>query len=249
MRSHSKDGTNNETMIMLALHNHYYKDLSVKWKRHIKRMFKDIKDNDFIKAHYYPLKDAKPDLVIWVNNSKKTLLSIKSGHSPSVHFESINSFYEFLRELNVPEDIIEIIYFYHYGFKRSGGDRNHPLSRDELITQYSGDIKKVNNYFASNEDILQEIIYRTIIRGRLRRDLIDYFYYGNVSKGYLLSCADIIQLILHTPNDICQSVCFKTLTYVSNARNLDNDRKYTLKINWPILSRWFYDEEFLKRYG
>ena len=52
MRSQSKSGSVNESMILLALNNHRFKDLSDKWKRHMKRMFKDIKDDDLIRVNY-----------------------------------------------------------------------------------------------------------------------------------------------------------------------------------------------------
>ena len=48
MRFHAKDGSMNESMILIALNNHHFKDLSDKWKRHISRMFKEIKDDDLI---------------------------------------------------------------------------------------------------------------------------------------------------------------------------------------------------------
>lgn len=247
MKSQNNDGINNETMILLALNNRHYKDLSTKWKRHIKRMFKHIEDGDLVKAYYYEHKDAKPDLVISVND-KKIFLSIKSGRSSTMHSESINTFFDFLSGLNVPSDVKEYIYLYHYGYFYYG-DKSKPLTRDELIKEFPEIIYSVNSYFSNNNDILQEIIYRAIIRGRFKYDLVDYLYYGNVAKGYLLSVTDIIKLILNTPNWMCQSICFNTLVYVSNARNIDNERRHSFKINWPILSKWFYDDEFLKRYG
>ena len=78
MRSNAKSGSVNESMILIALNNHYFKNLSDKWKRHVKRMFKDIKDDDLIKVNYYSIKNAKPDLEIIVNNIGESLQSFKS---------------------------------------------------------------------------------------------------------------------------------------------------------------------------
>ncbi len=112
MRSNAKSGSVNESMILIALNNHYFKNLSDKWKRHVKRMFKDIKDGDLIKVNYYSIKNAKPDLEIIVNN-RKILLSVKSGHAPTMHQEPIKTFFDFLRGLEVPKRIIDTIAFYH----------------------------------------------------------------------------------------------------------------------------------------
>ena len=247
MRQESKDGSVNETMILTALNNHKYIDLDNHWKKHIKRMFKHIRDEDVIKATYYPCKDAKPDLIVTVNN-RSTYLSIKSGHSPSMHYEPLKTFYDFLREQGVSERIIKIISFYHYGYSLKPGVTPYKLTRDEIIEKYSKEIKEANEYFLSHQEIVREIIYRSIIRGRMKRDLIDYLYYGNSSKGYLLSISDIMRLIFKDRNEICPSIHFYGLTYVSCARS-SSEKQHHLRINWPLLCKYFYDEEFMKKYG
>lgn len=248
MRQNSKDGSINETMILTSIDKHKYKDLDDNWKRHIKRMFKDIKDDDLIRAHYYEFKDAKPDIEIIANN-RKILLSIKSGHSPCMHYEPIYTFFEFLRKNDVPPRIIKIMAFYHYGYSIDKRVSDHILTRKEILEKYPKEIKEANDYFATHSGLIREIIYRAILRGRLDRDPIDYFYYGNASKGFLLSVTDIIRLITNSDLNNDQTLSFKQLTYVSCARNPKSEKRHHLKINWPILCKWFYDPEFMKKYG
>ena len=248
MRSYSKDGSVNETMILNTLNNRVFKNLSDKWKRHMKKMFKDIDDNDYIRAQYHEFKDAKPDIEIIVGN-KKVLLSIKSGHAPAVHQESVPTFYKFLRSLSVPEDIIDILAFYHYGYMKDPYRYTPRYTREEIIVKYPELIQKVNSYFDSHPEIVTEIAYRAVIRGRLKRDLIDYLYYGNAARGFLLSTGEIQRLIVNTPNQINQTICFKQLTYVSVSRDPNSPNRHKLRIHWPILCKYFYDEEFMKRYG
>ena len=248
MRQYAKDGSLNETLILQTLNKHYYKDLSPKWQRHMKRMFKQIKDDDYINVKYYEYKDAKPDLEIIVND-RKILLSVKSGHAPTMHQELIQTFFDFLRQLEVPERITKIIAFYHYGYSLKKGATPKVLSRDEIIAKYPKQIKEANDFFRTHQDIVREIVYRSIIRGRLKRDLIDYFYYGNVSKGYLLSVSDIFRLIINDSYETCESIHFNQLTYVPGSRDKDSDRKHNIKINWPILCKWFYDADFMNRFG
>lgn len=248
MRSNVKSGSLNETMILIALNKHYFKDLDSKWKRHLKRMFKDIKDDDYIIANYFEYKDAKPDIEIIVNK-RKVLLSIKSGHAPVMHHEPVYTFFDFLRKQNVPEKIIKIIAFYHYGFSLKKGITDHILSREEIIEKYPSQIKEANDYFKNHQEIVREMIYRTIIKGRLDRDLIDYFYYGNSTKGFLLSTANIINMIANDRNEYNKTIHFNSLTYVSRARNPNNHRKHNIDISWPKLCLLFYDEKFMKKYG
>lgn len=248
MRTYAKDGSINETLILTTIDKHYFKDLDENWKRHIKRMFKTVKDDDYIRANYYEYKDAKPDIVISINN-RKILLSIKSGRSPCMHQEPIYTFFEFLRKNDVPQRIIKIIAFYHYGYSLTKRVSDHVLSREEIIATYPKEIQEVNDYFNKHTSIIIEIIYRSIIKGRLDRDLIDYLYYGNANKGFLLSISDIIRLIISVPVNIDQTLAFRQLTYISCARKPDNPKRHNLKIHWPILCKWFYEPEFMKKYG
>lgn len=248
MRANAKDGSVNETMILTALNKRRYIDLDPNWQRHIKRMFKTIRDEDIVYVNYHECKDAKPDLDIIVNN-RKICLSVKSGHAPNMHHEPLKTFYDFLRAQGVPERIIKIISFYHYGYSLRKRVADHALSRDEILARYGTQINEANTYFLKHQDVVRELIYRTILRGRLKRDIIDYLYYGNASKGFLLSVSDILYLIMKNKNEECPSIHFNQLTYVSCARNLDKDRIHNVKINWPILCKYFYDEEFMKRYG
>lgn len=248
MRSHAKDGAYNETAILNSLNKHYYKDLSSNWKRHMKRMFKNIEDNDYIVAKYHEDKLAKPDIEITVNN-RTIFLSIKSGNHPQMHNEPVKTFFDFLRSYDVPERIIKIIAFYHYGYSLKKGVTEKPLSREEIINKYSEYIKEVNTYFYEHQEIVNEIIYRSVIRGRLNGDLIDYFYYGNSAKGLLFSTHNIIELIMNDKNRECESICFNALVYGPCERKVTGTKHHSLKISWPILCHYFYDEYYIKRFG
>ena len=248
MRSHAKDGAYNETAILNSLDKHYFKDLSSNWKRHIKRMFKNIEENDFISARYHKDKQAKPDIEIMVNK-RKVYLSIKSGNHPVMHNEPIKTFFDFLRSYDVPERIIKIIAFYHYGYSLKKGVTRTPLTREELIEKYSEYIQEVNQYFRDHQELVNEIIYRAVIRGRLKGDLIDYFYYGNSAKGLLFSSRDIIQLIMNNKNEESKSICFNALVYGPCSRNANNEKYHSMKLSWPILCHYYYDKDFIKRFG
>ena len=248
MRSHAKDGAYNETSILNMLNNHHFKDLSTNWKRHMKRMFKNIQDDDYIISNYHKDKQGKPDIEIIVNN-RKINLSIKSGSHPAVHNEPIKTFFDFLRTYDVPERIIKIISFYHYGYSLKKGVYTPPLTREEIISKYSQYIQEVNNYFREHQEIVNEIIYRAVIRGRLEGELIDYFYYGNSAKGLLFSTRDVINLIMNDKNKGCESICFNSLIYGPGERKSNGPKHHKIKLSWPILAHYYYDDGFMKKYG
>ena len=248
MNFHKDDGSFNETMILNTLDKHYFRDLSDKWKRHLRKMFNGISDGDYIRVSHYAWPDAKPDLLIMVGGHK-AFLSVKSGRNPTMHEEPVKTFYKFLETYGVPEKIRKIMRFYHYGYTKVGSKYTRTYTHDEIIEKYGKYIKEVNEYFSNNKDLVQEIIYRSIITGRLQRDLIDYFYYGNPAKGFLLSRDDIFKIILSDTRKLDDLICFKQLTYVAGSRKEDSERRHKMKIHWPALCRYFYDESFNKIYG
>ena len=248
MNFHHQDGSANETMILNTLDKHYFRDLSDKWKQHMTKMFNGIADGDYIRVMHYAWPDAKPDLVIMVGGHK-VFLSIKSGRNPTMHEEPVKTFYKFLETYNVPLRIRNIMRFYHYGYTKVGNRYTRTFTHDEIIGKYGKYIKEVNEYFQNHRDLVQEIIYRSILKGRLQRDLIDFFYFGNPAKGFLLSRDDIFKLILNDNCHLDDLICFKSLTYVAGSRKQESECRHKMKIHWPVLSKWFYDDDFCKKYS
>lgn len=249
MRKDHVTGMTNETMIRVTLDNHYFKDLSDKWKRHMRQMFPHIQDNDKIIAMTYPLRDAKPDLLIMVNY-KKVYLSIKSGHSPQVHHEPIYTFYPFLEKLGVSKRILAIMKFYHYGASYMVGKKDNIIySRDEILEKYPKLIEEVNEYFAANPEIVREIAYRAILKGRLDREQADFFYYGSAAKGFLLSTSDILKLVTDYPFKLTKTVSLLQLTYGPGSREVGNPAQKMVKLYFPVLCKLYFDNGFMIRYG
>ena len=129
-----------------------------------------------------------------------------------------------------------------YSIKK--GVTEKPLTREEIINKYSEYIKEVNTYFYEHQEIVNEIIYRSVIRGRLNGDLIDYFYYGNSAKGLLFSTHNIIELIMNDKNKECESICFNALVYGPCERKVTGAKHHSIKISWPILCHYFYDNYY-----
>ena len=241
-------GSINKESIIKTLDQHYFKDLDKKWKYHLQTMFGDIKDNDLIRVRYYDNRHAKPDIVISACN-RSVNVTIKTGHAPSIHNESITTFITFLKNINIPDNIISIIKFYHYGVSSSVHTNGTIYNREEILDKYPHLINEASNYFSTHKEKVKKIIYRSIIRGKTHSEPIDYFYYGNVYKGFLLSKYDILDFITSDNNSTCKSLHFCQLVYQPCSRDISKKGRHSMKISWPILCLKFYDEKFNKRYG
>ena len=243
-------GKANELDIISGINGYHYKHLNPKWQSLIKRMFPKISPNDEVKCYFYRDRYAKPDIVIQVK-SIKVYVSIKSGHNPSCHQESFPSFVKFLRKCRIPERYIRIITFYHFGRTQKLSKDGESFTRDEIIEKYGDYLVELNNYLLTRSDVTEKIIYRAIIRGtKPNVDQIDYFYYGNVYSGFLLSRNQIHDLVMTGgEKDYRGAPHFGALVYQANGRKDDRIDKAYVRIKWPVLCLNFYDQEFVKKYS
>ncbi len=245
-----KSGKANELDIISALNGYYFKDLNPMWQHYVKRIFPKITDNDTIRAYLYWDNRAKPDMVLICNQVRK-FVSIKSGHNPTCHHETLSSFITFLRKNKIPERYIRIILFYHYGRSDKLSNNGQSFTRKEIIDQYGDYLADLNNYLETRTDITEKLIYRTIIRGlRPNVDLVDFFYYGSVNNGFLLSRQDVYNEIINdNDKDPRGAPHFGGLLYQARTRQDDNPERSCVRIMWPILCLNFYNKEFLKKYS
>lgn len=243
-------GKANEEDIIYTLNRHRYESLNNKWKSHLKRMFPDIQPSDFLHAYNYKDPYAKPDIVI-VAKSKRIYLSIKSGHNPSCHQESFVSFMDFLRKSKVPEKYLHIIYFFHFGRTNKLSNNGKSFSKQEIISNYGAYLFQLNKYLETRKDLIEKIVYRAVIRGiRSNVDEIDYFYYGNINNGFLLSRQDIFDFIMNdNTGQMYGAPRFGSLVYQPNGRNANKKDQIYVRIKWPVLCTKYYDKEFLSKYS
>lgn len=239
-------GEKNEKNICDVLNNKKFNELSSMWQDNIKRMFPFVEDNDVINAYLYDDRRAKPDITIKCHKSRINV-SIKSGTNPSVHQEYYYDFFQFLKQLGLSSRTRHIIAFYHFGVTNKLGNKDHPLTKDEIIEGYKDYIIQANKEINSNKELIKKFIYRTIIRGNNPdREPMDYFYYGSPVQGFLLSTDEIYDMILKEKKPDDKNIHFGGLIYQPSGRKLHSrDRNYS-KVKWPVLCVKFYNNDILE---
>lgn len=246
MLSNRKYGLKNETDIITYLDGKRYDELDEKWKKHIKRMFSFVEDDDVVHAKHYEDSRGKPDAVISVRHTNQ-YVSIKTGRNSSMHQEKFVTFKNFLKSKGVSDRTLRIIYLYHYGETDKINNNGRPFTKEELEEKFS-------EYFleASKEldkvEIIESVIRRCIIKGGTqKRYAITYLYYGTLETGYLLSVEDIYRIILNYREHGKCSIHFGSLNYQPQQRDRRDDDYNDVRIKWPLLALLFYrSEEELK---
>lgn len=239
-------GLNNETELIQYLHLKKYCELSDMWKKHIKKMFPRIKDSDVIKAAHFPDYSAKPDILILVNKTRR-YVSVKTGRTPTMHHEKVETFLSFLRQLGVSENTIRTINFYHYGKSEKLSNNGVAFTKEEMEQQFSKYFLKASMELDKLE-IIEAVIRRAILRGGSPDKMkVDHLIYGNVEKCYVLSLNDIYSLVSQYREHNNANIHFGGLNYQADIRKEDAKNRDEMKITWPILSLLYYkNEEELK---
>ena len=122
-------GEQNENNIAKYLNLKMVKELNEFWKEIIYKMFPTAQDADIIHSFLIDARHVKPDIIVKINKIQK-LISIKTGHNPSVHQEHIYSFYDYLRKNGVSERTIKIISFYHFGLSKKTTNNGKQFSKE-----------------------------------------------------------------------------------------------------------------------
>ena len=102
----------------------------------------------------------KTDVILRVGKEKK-YISIKSGKNNSVHLETLDTFVLFLKEINCPDNIIEIYKEYHKGLDMDG----NRIGGKEYQEKYPIELEKLNSFLNKPENI-KPAIDRFLFQGK-----------------------------------------------------------------------------------
>lgn len=161
--------------------NKQFKELSDKWKKHLKRIFPDIKEDTTIYCSKHENYYAKGDIDIRIKGGKM-IISLKNGKNACMHKERFTWLYHSLKELGISRSTLSILTLYQFGECQAFGHIEKPLSKEEIVAKYSDMLYKANKELNS-EAIVDMIIKRAVIVGRKEhRQQIDYLYDGNLGN-------------------------------------------------------------------
>ena len=121
-----------EYELVNVFNNRKYGDLNEFHQSIVKRIFPNIIESDLIFSGICN-RYSKPDIYIEVSNVRK-YISVKSGRSDSMHFESIKDFIIFLRKFGISIQTQKTILFFHYGEGTLDGTGNTRIGVEELIS-------------------------------------------------------------------------------------------------------------------
>lgn len=231
------DGLVNEKRIIKSYNNKKFSQLNDFQKEVIKTIFSNIKDEDMIFSNICN-RYSKPDIYFEVNNIRK-YISIKSGRSDSMHFESIKSFVLFLRGLGVSNRTQKIILLFHYGDSSLDGTGTIRLCFEEIMKKYSNYIQEANEEI-NKIDIVKKSLDRFVFMGiESKTCFVDYIYYGNEKYGILCSKEKMVDFVLKKKYGHLKTLHIGPMTIQPFLRDVKRVSKNVYKRNM-VQVKWHY---------
>lgn len=184
----------------------------------------------------------KPDISVSIEGQEK-FISIKKGTGNSVHQEKIEIFEDFLVNIGVSNEIIDLVKYFHFGDGTTDGSGNNRYSISEIKSQCPNLLSQVNNSL-NIESILRPLFEKILFVGNLDTSVrVDAIYHGNSEEGLWATSSEIIDYLLNSQGNP-NSLHFSKLTYQVWNRNLGfnpntENRRYTMQVKWASMAKDF----------
>jgi len=224
-------GIINEKNFAKALDHKKIKEVSPELRKMICAIFGYVNPNDKIdcwQSKYY----EKADIKIKINNEIKGV-SIKTGIYCSMHQESKDSLYPFLRKIGVEENIIKKLNDFILGYVN--GER---VDSKTYMFFHNEEIKKIkeslNRYYIKTNLILRFIFQGT----EIQKYDCDAILYGTPEKFIWATKDEVLEYLINYSEEKENVINFGALNIKCYDRNLRNNLSRVSKQN-EIQIKWY----------
>lgn len=229
----------NEEKFVYEINDKLYKELNNNLKFFVRFLFPFINDDD--RLHCFRTEEPiKPDIIIqW--KDKYRFVSLKYGMSECLHGESIPSFVEYLRSINVDEEIINILRKFLYGDGTLDGSGTHRLNGLEIRYALKEEIEIFNKYFEDRKDLMLDIVDRCMFRGvDPLANKAEFIYHGDVEYGNFISRSQVRKHIYVKNWRYMDCLHIGPLVIKPHARYANKEivnekSRNEIKVTWPRL--------------
>ena len=178
----------------------------------------------------------KSDILIKIENHMRGI-SIKKGIKNSVHVEGISHFVEFLKEENIPNDIINEYLLFHFADGTTNGTGKIRISTEDYKIHNQDKIDKINVYF-NNPQFIKKAINRFIIRGNNSDYPINALIYGEPDDYIWIDTFEIKNIILSYYDNQSSGIHIGSLQVQPKNRCLNYNYKY-IKDRFCVQIKWY----------
>lgn len=225
-----QDGYQNEFYFVLEFNNKRIKELNPMLREVIDDLYPNFNDESIIKSWRNHINIEKGDIILKINNCIRSI-SVKKGMRNSIHLESIYSFKNFLDDLGIDKNIINMYENFHYG-----KFQNTIISGEEYKKRFKNEIMIINEAFSTIN--INKVIDRFILKGKISKYPIDGIIYGTPKDFFWIKKDDIIEIINKSLNTTSNGIHIGCLFIQPLNRCLNQNTKY-LKYRDYVQVKWY----------
>lgn len=233
----SKDGFDNETLIVEALDGKLFSELSSNMQALISLLYPIIQTNDTINAKKLGTV-FKSDIEVVINNNF-FYISIKKGSGNSVHQEPVSDFINYIKaELSADYLICQEIENFIWGDGTSDGSGkvSDRLSAREIKKLHPKSIMTLQEFFDKNCEVL---LKRFLEIGSTGNKPAEFIYYGDVENGYIVTVKKAIDYLCKHPlenNPHVGGLSFQAWNRNINGGDKSENKRGQIQLKWGNLA-------------
>ena len=185
------EGIRNEFEIAAYLNGRKLKDMNPHMRKIMKLIFKDAGENSIFESEKIE-GSQKPDIYVKCENETH-FISIKSDSTCQVHQEKIDFFVKFLKENNIPNDIIETICYYQWSDGTLDGSGTKRMDYYQTTSWLKERINRANTYLNADKSFIRKFMYRVLFKGSFEsNNPAEYVYQGTCEHGVIVSKDEVM---------------------------------------------------------
>lgn len=231
-------GFENEKEFAKLIDNKKINQLSIDLQEMIYALFKNVKKDDYVECWQSKFFE-KADIKIRINGEIKGI-SIKTGRYCSMHQETINTFYPFLRKIGIENNIISKFNDYMLGIVKG-----QKVDSTTYIFNNYNSIKDIHNKI-NEYSVKINLILRFIFQGtEIQKYGCDAIILGT-PNNFLWGIKDeILEYLVNYPKEESIFLKFSALNIKNYDRNLRNNVSRNSKEK-HIQVKWYTIKEDLE---
>ena len=220
----SKEGFDNETIIMNELEGSKFKELNENLQDFLQFMFNNTLENNDVIHCSKKAGQNKSDIKI-TSNEKSHTVSIKSGTGNSAHQEPVEGFIEFLKgNYNISDEFANDLRKFIWGDETldGTGQVDNRLSASKFKKKYPEVVERIKDFFYSHKD---DLIRRFVIEGPKSTSTPEFIYYGDIDNGCWEKSENVLNWLANDDNESNGAIPVGRLTFQAWNRNINGGNK------------------------
>jgi len=233
----SKDGFDNETLIVEALNEQRFSDLTSNMQKLITSLYPTIQEDDTIKAEKLGTV-FKSDIEVVIKNNI-FYISVKKGSGNSVHQEPISEFISYIKtKLSADYHICQEIenFIWGDGTPDGSGQVSDRLSAREIKKLHPKRIATMQEFFDINCTVL---LKRFLETGSTGHKPAEFIYYGDLENGHLVPIQKAIDFLCKNPlknNPHVGGLSFQAWNRNINGGDKSEKKRGQIQLKWGNLA-------------